>query len=257
MEYLFTFDGVIGLITLTAMEIALGIDNIVFMSIIIGRLPEHQQKRANRLGLLLALIPRLGLLCIISVLIGLKQPLIRWEVVHFEFSGKDLILLLGGLFLIYNSTTEIHHKLEDTPDDFNQTNHAKPRNSFTSIILQIMLLNVVFSFDSVLTAIGLAEHIVIMVVAVVLSALIMMLFAGHISNFVNRHPTVKMLALSFLLLIGFMLVVEAFEIEIPKGYIYFAMGFSLFVELLNLRMKKVSRATTAVYSKDLENKSLR
>jgi predicted tellurium resistance membrane protein TerC len=241
MEHLLTFDTIMSLVTLTLLEVVLGIDNVVFMSIVIGKLPKEQHKKASNTGLILALIPRLGLLSLITVLMHLEKPLIQWQSIHFTLSGKGLILLLGGLFLIYNSTTEIHNKLEGEIDDNDEDRLIPNPPSFASIMVRIMLLNIVFSFDSVLTAVGLAQHIEIMVFAVVFSTLIMILFARKIGEFVNNHPTVKMLALSFLLLIGFMLVVEAFEIEIPKGYIYFAMGFSLFVELLNLTMRKRSR----------------
>ncbi len=258
MEHLLTFDTIVGLFTLTLMEVVLGIDNIVFMSIMVGRLPKEQHKRASNIGLLLGLIPRLGLLALISVLMHLNQPIIEWQTVHFSLSAKGLILLLGGLFLIYNSTTEIHYKLEGEIEDSEETKKIPVPPKFSYIMIQIMILNVVFSFDSVLTAVGLAKDIEVMVFAVVFSAGIMVLFAQRIGDFVNNHPTVKMLALSFLLLIGFMLVVEAFEIEIPKGYIYFAMGFSLFVEILNLAMRKRSKRVklNTIYDKELGNNNL-
>ncbi|TAF64941.1 MAG: TerC family protein [Cytophagales bacterium] len=237
MEHLLETGAIISLLTLTVMEIVLGIDNIVFISIVSGRLPQEQQKKARNWGLILALLPRILLLLSISWLIGLKEPLFQFELLgfHIEMTGKGLILLLGGLFLLYSSTNEIHHKLEGAHEHHEDAQNAK-KLSFSKAILQIILLNIIFSFDSVLTAVGLAEHVEIMIFAVIFSSLIMMLFAGYISDFVNKHPTVKMLALSFLLMIGFLLVLEAFEVEVPKGYVYFAMGFSLFVEVLNLRM---------------------
>jgi len=246
MEYLFTPEAIISLITLTTLEIVLGIDNVVFISIVAGKLPEEKRAKARNWGLILALVPRIILLLFIGWIIGLKEPLIDFYLLgaHFEFSGKGLILLAGGLFLLYNSTMEIHHKLEG-PGGHGEGSKGKKGLSFAKAILQIIALNVIFSFDSVLTAVGLAKHVEIMIIAVVISSFIMMAFAGPISNFVEKHPTVKMLALSFLLMIGFLLVAESVvinqeELHVPKGYVYFAMGFSLFVELLNLRMKSKS-----------------
>jgi predicted tellurium resistance membrane protein TerC len=234
----------VSLLTLTVMEVVLGIDNIVFISIVAGKLPKAQQPRARRIGLILAIIPRVILLLGIAWLISLKEPLIQLDSINFEMSGKGLILLIGGLFLLYSSTNEIHHKLEI--EGKKKKHHKKEKNaglsSFGMAMLQIIALNIVFSFDSVLTAVGLVDpnRVDIMIIAVLTSTLIMMVFAGSIGNFVNQHPTVKMLALSFLLMIGFLLVGEAFEVSVPKGYVYFAMGFSLFVEMLNLRMAKAA-----------------
>ena len=248
----FTGEAVVSLLTLTVMEVVLGIDNIVFISIVAGKLPKEQQPRARRLGLILAIIPRVILLLGIAWLISLKQNIIEIEAIHFHMSGKGLILMLGGLFLLYSSTNEIHHKLEI---EGKKKKHVRKENEdekarqkrnaaagFAKAMMQIILLNIVFSFDSVLTAVGLVDpkRIDIMIVAVLASTFIMMLFAGSIADFVNKHPTVKMLALSFLLMIGFLLVAEAFHVEVPKGYVYFAMGFSLFVEMLNLRMAKAA-----------------
>jgi predicted tellurium resistance membrane protein TerC len=248
----FSGEAVVSLLTLTIMEVVLGIDNIVFISIVAGKLPKDDQPRARRLGLILAIIPRIILLLGIAVLIQLKQPVFVIEALHIHMSWKDLILMAGGMFLLYSSTNEIHHKLElegvkkkhhkkDSQADKDKAKKSK-KAGFARAMLQIILLNIVFSFDSVLTAVGLVDpsRIDIMIIAVLASTLIMMLFASSIANFVNSHPTVKMLALSFLLMIGFLLVAEAFHVEVPKGYVYFAMGFSLFVEMLNLRVAKAA-----------------
>ncbi len=243
MDQFFTSDALISLFSLTFMEVVLGIDNVVFIAIIAGKLPEKQQDRARNWGLILALIPRIILLLFISWLIGLKDWLIDVTIlgIQIQLSEKGAVLLIGGLFLLYKATTEIHEKLEGS-----HTQGAKKKNiSFASALIQIVLLNVVFSFDSILTAVGLADKVEIMIVAVIIALLITLAFAKGISDFVEKHPTVKMLALSFLLLIGFLLVTESFvvngeEVHIPKGYIYFAMAFSLFVELLNMRLRKQS-----------------
>ena len=230
---IFTSEGLISLATLTLMEVVLGIDNIVFISILTDKLPKDQQERARIIGLSLALITRILLLLTITWIIGLTRTL--FTVFEQDFSGRDLILLAGGLFLLFKSTTEIHSKT--IGEDLN-----KPRTTrglgFSKAIFQILLLDIVFSFDSILTAVGLVKEVIIMIVAVVISMIVMILFSGVIARFVNTHPTIKMLALSFLLMIGLLLVVEAFEIHVPKGYVYFAMAFSLFVELLNMRMRR-------------------
>ncbi len=248
----FSGDAVVSLLTLTVMEVVLGIDNIVFISIVAGKLPKDDQPRARRLGLILAIIPRIILLLGISLLIQLKDPIIVFEALHIHMSGKDIILMIGGMFLLYSSTNEIHHKLEleSTKKKHKKKDHQAEKDKakknkgsvFAKAMFQIILLNIVFSFDSVLTAVGLAApgRIDIMIIAVLTSTLIMMLFAKSIADFVNNHPTVKMLALSFLLMIGFLLIAEAFEVVVPKAYVYFAMGFSLFVEMLNLRMAKAA-----------------
>ena len=231
MGELFTGAGLVALLTLTALEIVLGVDNIIFISILAGKLPVEQQKRARQIGLALALITRILLLLSLSWIIGLTQPL--FSVFGFEVSGRDLILIVGGLFLLGKSTYEIHERLEG------ESGHGSNRAvaSFTSVIIQILLLDVVFSLDSVITAVGMVDEIVIMITAVIIAVGIMLLAASAISDFVNRHPTVKMLALSFLLLIGVNLLAEGFGQHIPKGYIYFAMAFSVFVEMLNLRIR--------------------
>jgi predicted tellurium resistance membrane protein TerC len=236
MEALLTPDVWISLATLTLMEIVLGIDNIVFISILSGRLPLDQQPRARTVGLSVALLTRLGLLFAISWVMGLTEPL--FTVLGKAMSGRDLILLGGGLFLLAKATHEIHEKLEVEVPDAQTGGKAKGRTSFWLVIGQIMVLDIVFSLDSVITAVGMAPMLAVMVTAMVLSVGVMLVFAGFISEFVNRHPTMKMLALSFLLLIGVLLVVEGMGQHIDKGYIYFAMAFSLGVELLNLRMRK-------------------
>jgi predicted tellurium resistance membrane protein TerC len=222
----------IAFLTLTALELVLGVDNIVFISILAGKLPGDQQKRARTVGLGLAMFTRVGLLFSLSWIIRLTTPF--FAVLGQEISGRDLILIVGGLFLLAKSTHEIHQKLEG--DEGHAS--ARVRPSFSSVIVQILLLDVVFSLDSVITAVGMVEHIQIMVAAVVVAVIFMMFFAGPISGFVERHPTVKMLALSFLLLIGVTLIAEGFDQHISKGYIYFAMAFSVFVEMLNLRLRK-------------------
>jgi predicted tellurium resistance membrane protein TerC len=224
----------IALATLTFLEIVLGVDNVIFISILSGKLPESQQPRARRLGLLGAMVTRVLLLFSLAWIIRLTQP--WFEVLGQAISGRDLILILGGLFLLGKSTYEIHDKLEG------EQGHASARvpSSFASVIVQIMLLDVVFSLDSVITAVGMVDVLWVMVAAVVIAVLIMMLSAEPISAFVHKHPTVKMLALSFLLLIGLSLLLEGFDHHIPKGYIYFAMGFSVFVEMINLRLRKTT-----------------
>jgi len=228
----------IGFLTLSGLEIVLGIDNIVFISILVGKLPSARRPRAYRLGLALALVSRILLLLSLSWVMGLTRPL--FAAFGKDFSGRDLVLLAGGLFLVGKSTLEIHEKLEG--EEGGRSVRVAP--SFGAILLQIMLLDVIFSLDSVITAVGMVSHVEVMVAAVVVAVLIMMLFARAIGEFVHRHPSVKMLALAFLLLIGVMLMADGFGHHVPKGYIYFAMAFSLFVELLNLKAR--SRAASPV-----------
>lgn len=227
-----TTDGLIALVTLTFLEIVLGVDNIIFISILSGKLGPAEQTRARRVGLMAAMIMRILLLLSLTWIMRLTASL--FTVFEQEISGRDLILILGGLFLLGKATLEIHEKLEG------EEGHGSARvaPSFASVIFQIMLLDIVFSLDSVITAVGMAEDVSIMVTAVVISVAIMMFAAEPISAFVNRHPTVKVLALSFLLMIGVSLVGDGLGMHIPKGYVYFAMGFSVFVEMINLRLRK-------------------
>lgn len=222
----------IAFFTLFALELVLGIDNVIFISILAGKLPKEQQNKARMLGLGLAVITRVILLFSLSWIIGLTEPL--FEVLGQEISGRDLILLLGGLFLIVKSTMEIHHKLEGV--EGSQSNAVA--HSFNAVIVQILLLDVVFSLDSVITAVGMVNEIAVMIAAVILSAAVMIVSAKTISDFVDSHPSLKILALSFLLMIGFTLIVESLEVHIPKGYVYFAMAFSVGVEMLNIRMRR-------------------
>jgi predicted tellurium resistance membrane protein TerC len=235
-SWVFHVEGWIALVTLVALELVLGVDNIIFISILSGKLPQQDQSRARTTGILLAVITRTLLLLSLSWMISLKEPL--FHVPWFSggkigISGHDLILLIGGMFLIWKSTHEIHEKLEGKEGAAS----AKVAATFTSVIIQIMLLDIVFSLDSVITAVGMVDHITVMILAVILAAFVMIYVAGPIGDFVEHHPTIKMLALSFLLLIGFTLVAEGLGQEIPKGYVYFAMGFSVLVELLNLRVR--------------------
>ena len=231
----------IAFITLVVLELVLGVDNVIFISILAGKLPAHQQGRARTTGLGLAILSRVLLLFSLSWIIGLTAPL--FTLLTFEISGRDIILILGGLFLLAKSTHEIHQKLEGVEGHAS----ARVRPSFASVIVQILLLDVVFSLDSVITAVGMVDQLAIMFAAVIIAAGVMILSAGPISSFVDRHPTIKMLALSFLLLIGFTLIVEGLHQHIPKGYVYFAMAFSVFVEMLNLRLRKVHAAPVKLH----------
>lgn len=240
MEWLLQPESWIALLTLVALELVLGVDNVIFISILAGKLPPSQQQRARTTGISLAVISRIMLLLSLSWVIGLTEPL--FVVLRFEISGRDLILVAGGLFLLGKSTYEIHEKLEGVAGRAS----ARVAASFVSVIVQVMLLDVVFSLDSVITAVGMVDEVPIMVIAVIAAAGVMIFTAKPIGEFVERHPTIKMLALSFLLLIGFTLVVEGLHQHIPKGYIYFAMGFSVFVEMLNLRLRKVTAEPVAL-----------
>ncbi len=228
------YEIIVSLLTLIALEVVLGIDNVVFISILSGKLPHYQQKRTRRLGLLLAMFMRLGLLSVISLIMQLKNDL--FTVAGYGISGKDLILIVGGLFLIYKSTSEIYHKMEGEPGDVSKAIKAA---SMTQVIIQIMIMDIVFSLDSIITAVGLANHLWIMYTAIVISVGIMLFAAEPVANFVNTHPAFKILALAFLLLIGFSLMSEGFGIQIPKGYIYFAMAFSLLVDVIQMRISKI------------------
>jgi len=231
MGWLLNPESWIALVTLVALELVLGVDNAIFISILALKLPSSQQLRARALGIGAAVVLRVLLLLSISWIIGLSEPL--FAIFRFEVSGRDLVLFSGGLFLIWKSTYEIHQRLEGV--EGHASANVKP--AFWSVVVQIMFLDVVFALDSVITAVGMVKEIPIMILAVILAAIMMIFTSGWIGAFVERHPTIKMLALAFLLLVGFTLVVEAFHQHIPKGYIYFAMGFSVFVEMLNLRMR--------------------
>jgi predicted tellurium resistance membrane protein TerC len=228
----------IALATLTALELVLGIDNIVFISILVDKLPKAQQERARRIGLFMAMFMRIGLLMVLAWIVGLVAPL--FTVLGQEISGRDLILILGGLFLIYKSTGEIHQSLEGEEGHTSSAVKA----TFTAVILQIMVVDMVFSLDSIITAVGMVDRIEVMIAAVILSVGMMMLFAGAIGRFVSDHPTIKMLALAFLVVVGVVLIAEGLDFHIPKGFVYFAMAFSLGVEMLNINMR--SRAKKAI-----------
>lgn len=235
METLITSERLLSLLTLTVLEIILGVDNIIFISIIAARLPGKQQNKARQIGLLLALVVRIGLLFSITWIIGLKED--WFHLFGHGFSGRDLILLFGGLFLMAKTVSEIHEKLEGEIHHEKKKEHAV----FSAILVQIVLVDVVFSFDSILTAIGLSNHLDIMILAVIISMGVMMIYARRISIFINRRPTLKMLALCFLIMIGFLLVAEAFDVVVPKTTVYFGMAFALVVEMLNHRVRRKSR----------------
>jgi predicted tellurium resistance membrane protein TerC len=220
--------------TLTLLELVLGIDNIIFISILVDKLPKEKQEFARRLGLFMAMFMRVGLLLVLAWIVGLVKPL--FTILGQEISGRDLILILGGLFLIYKSTTEIHESFEGAQEDNVKVSAAKA--TFASVILQILVVDIVFSLDSIITAVGMVDDVRIMIAAVVVSVGLMMLFAGGIGRFVSDHPSIKMLALAFLVVVGVVLVAEGFEHKIPKGYVYFAMAFSLGVEMLNIKFRK-------------------
>ena len=224
----------IAFLTLTALELVLGIDNIVFISILVDKLPKEKRELARRIGLFMAMFMRIGLLLVLSWLVGLTAPL--FTVLNQDISGRDLILISGGLFLIWKSTGEIHQSMEG------EEGHASSavKATFSAVIVQIMIVDMVFSLDSIITAVGMVDDVQIMIAAVVASVALMMLFAGSIGRFVSDHPTIKMLALSFLVVIGVVLIAEGFDNHVPKGYVYFAMAFSVIVEMLNIRMRKKS-----------------
>ena len=232
MDAFLTTNSLIALVTLTLLEIVLGVDNVIFISILSSKLPSGQQGRARQTGLAAAMLMRIGLLVSIAWIIRLTEPI--FSLLGRDISGRDIILIGGGLFLLGKATVEIHDRLEG------EEGHGRPRvvPSFLAVIVQIMTLDIVFSLDSVITAVGMADDLVVMIAAVVLAVAVMMLSSGPISAFVNRHPTIKVLALSFLLLIGLSLVGDGLGMHIPKGYVYFAMGFSMFVELINLRVRR-------------------
>jgi predicted tellurium resistance membrane protein TerC len=239
MVELFSTEGLISLATLTFLEVVLGIDNIVFISLIVGRGPQKEQRRIQVIGLVLALVARLGLLLAVGWLIGLQRPL--FTIFNFALSFRDLILLAGGLFLIAKSTTEIHSKLEGG-------GHSEAKNTkiltFGAAIFQIILIDLVFSFDSILTAIGLVENVWIIAIAIIISLIVMLAFVQRINIFINQHPAMKVLAVAFLFMIGTLLVVESLHVHVPKGYVYFAMAFAIIIEVLNMRIRKKSAPAT-------------
>lgn len=253
MESLLTTQSLISLFTLTLLEIVLGIDNIIFVSIISGKLPPAQQSKARNIGLALALILRILLLFGISWVLSLEKPWISFDAFGkvFEFTGKDFILLIGGFFLIGKSVSEIHGKLEGE-DETEVTKSNTTTNALASIIAQITVINLVFSFDSILTAIGLVKEVSVMIIAVVLSSIVMVIFAKSVNDFINRHPTFKILALSFLILIGFLLAMEAFDFHVDKGYVYFAMAFAVVIEIINMQIRKRSKPPVKLRNQELK-----
>jgi predicted tellurium resistance membrane protein TerC len=246
MEWLTDPDAWIGLLTLTVLELVLGIDNVVFISILSGKLPAHQRKKARLIGLSLAMLLRVLLLLSITWVMSLTRPL--FVICGFNVTGRAIILIAGGLFLLVKSTHEIHDQMEEHVQQ-----QAPVVASFFAVLVQISLLDIVFSLDSVITAVGMVDEIAVMIIAVILAIIVMMVFAGPVSGFVERHPTIKMLALSFLLLIGMNLVAEGVGFHIPKGYTYFAMAFALFVEMLNFKMRSRKPAPRPLQSRRLQN----
>ena len=222
----------IAFLTLTALELVLGIDNVIFISILVDKLPKERRDLARRIGLFLAMFMRIGLLFLLSWIVGMTEPLV--SLFRQEFSGRDLILIGGGLFLLWKSTGEIHQLLEGEKGDAS----AAVRATFSAVILQITIIDLVFSLDSIITAVGMVDQVEVMIAAVIVSVLLMMAFAGAIGRVVSAHPTIKMLALAFLVVIGVVLIADGFDHHVPKGYVYFAMAFSVAVELLNIRMRK-------------------
>lgn len=234
MEIFLHSEAWVSLLTLTFLEIVLGIDNIIFISIVSDRLPQESQAKARTIGLLLAIVMRVLLLFAISWIVHLTEPIV--SILDFELSFRDLILIVGGLFLLAKSTSEIHHKIEG--EEEGQVKSKAVKTSVSKAIIQIVLLDIVFSFDSILTAVGLSDQILIMILAVVIALVIMLVFAKKVSEFVNENPTVKMLALAFLIMIGTLLILDGAHVHVPKGYIYFSLAFSLFVEFLNQKIRK-------------------
>jgi predicted tellurium resistance membrane protein TerC len=239
MEQIFTTAALTSIFSLTLLEIVLGVDNIIFVSIISSKLPQKDQKKARRIGLIMAMFIRIALLFVLGWILGLQTDLFNLKDLglpfNMGFSGKDIILLIGGLFLLYKSTSEIHQKLEGHEENISG---RKTALKVSKAIFDIAIINIVFSIDSIITAVGMTDNIIVMAVSVVLSTFAMLAFAGSVGDFVERHPTIKMLALSFLVMIGTLLVAEAFEAHVPKGYVYFSMAFSFLVEVLNIKMRK-------------------
>lgn len=242
MEQIFTTAALTSIVTLTLLEIVLGVDNIIFVSIISSKLVKSEQKKARRIGLIMAMIIRISLLFVLGFILKLEKDLFNLQDIGLPFdigfSGKDLILLGGGIFLLYKSTSEIHHKLEGQEEN---VSGKKTAAKLSRAILDIAVINLVFSIDSIITAIGMTSDIYVMGISIILSTIAMLLFAGSVGGFVEKHPTVKMLALAFLVMIGTLLIAEAFKVHVPKGYIYFSMAFSFFVEVLNIRMRKKAK----------------
>jgi len=234
--------------TLTALELVLGIDNIIFISILVDKLPKEQREKARKVGLFMAMFMRIGLLLILAWIVGLTQPLFTLPIIDRGISGRDLVLILGGLFLLWKSVSEIHESMEGAEGQVSSAVKA----TFTAVILQIMVVDLVFSLDSIITAVGMVDQIQVMIAAVIASVGLMMLFAGPIGRFVSDHPTVKMLALAFLVVVGVVLIAEGFGHHVPKGYVYTAMAFSLVVELLNIRMRKRSAKPVVLHSAYVE-----
>ncbi len=246
-QELFSFAALISLLTLSVLEIVLGIDNIIFISITADRLPRAQQGRARTSGLLLALIMRILLLCCISFIAGLKNPL--FSIGDFGVTGRDIILFSGGVFLLYKTTVELHNKIQG----YDESGIKIKKTSFNAIVMQIVLIDIVFSFDSILTAVGLVTNLLIMIFAVIIAMIIMIVFSGKVSDFINNNPTIKVLALSFLLMIGMVLILDSFHQHIDKKYIYLSIAFSLFVEMLNIRMRKKSKKPPLDNNNDLRD----
>ncbi len=242
MELLASPEAWIAFATLTALELVLGIDNVIFISILVDKLPPAQRELARRLGLFMAMFMRVALLLVLAWIVGLVEPL--FTVLNQAISGRDLILIVGGLFLVWKATTEIHGSLEG------EEGHARSavKATFAAVILQILLIDLVFSLDSIITAVGMVDDVRIMIAAVITSVALMLVFAGAIGRFVSAHPTIKMLALSFLVVVGVVLIAEGFDHKVPKGYVYFAMAFSLGVEMLNIRLRKRSARAVALHS---------
>ena len=240
----------IALLTLTALELVLGIDNIIFIAILVDKLPAEQQRKARLIGLFLAMFMRVGLLLMLSWIVGMTEPLFKLAVLNREISGRDLVLIGGGLFLIWKSTAEIHQSLEGAEGE----TASAVKAAFAAVILQIIVIDMVFSLDSIITAVGMVDEIAVMIAAVMISVALMMAFAGAIARFVNEHPTIKMLALAFLVVVGIVLIADGFEQHVPKGYIYFAMAFAVGVEMLNITMRKRAKRAAvklrAAYSKE-------
>jgi predicted tellurium resistance membrane protein TerC len=243
MELLSSPEAWMAFATLTLLELVLGIDNIIFISILVDKLPKEKRELARKIGLFMAMFMRVGLLLVLAWIVGLVKPL--FTILGQEISGRDLILILGGLFLIYKSTTEIHESFEGAHED---TKASPVKATFASVILQIMVIDIVFSLDSIITAVGMVDDVRVMIAAVIASVALMMVFAGSIGRFVSDHPSIKMLALSFLVVVGVVLIAEGVDHHIPKGYIYFAMAFSVGVEMLNIRFRK--RSVTPVHLKN-------